>query len=93
MTISTDYKRPLVRTAVAQGIVLLLGGVCLDGGHFLLTAVMATAAYWAALLIIVIRHPASPSRGDLIWASSGFAIALALAFVIGPLVVYLKGQL
>lgn len=78
---------------MAQGIVLLLGGMCLDGGHFLFTAVMATAAYWAALLIVVIRHPASPSRGDLIWASAGFAIALAFAFAIRPLVLYLRGQL
>jgi hypothetical protein len=93
MTISRDYKTPVLRTAIAQGIVLLLGGMCLDGGFFLFTSVIAAAAYWAALLIIIARHPSSPGRGDLIWASAGFAIALALAFAIGPLVLYLRGQL
>jgi len=76
MTISTDYKRPVLRTAVAQGIVLLLGGMCLDGGFFLFTSVIATAAYWVALLIIIVRHPAAPRRGDLIWAGAGFAMRL-----------------
>lgn len=93
MTISRDYKTPVLRTAVAQGIVLLLGGMVLDGGFFLFTSVIAAAAYWVALLIIVARHPASPAKGDLIWARAGFAIALALAFAIGPLVLYLRGQL
>ncbi len=93
MTISRYYKTPVVRTAVAQGIVLLLGGMVLDGGFFLFTSLIAAAAYWAALVIIVVRHPASPTRGDLIWANAGFAIALALAFAIGPLVLYLRGQL
>ena len=93
MTISRDYKIPVMRTAVAQGIVLLIGGMCLDGGFFLFTSLIAAAAYWAALIIIVARHPASPARGDLVWAKGGYAIALALAFAIGPLVLYLKGEL
>ena len=93
MTISNDYKVPVVRTGVAQGIVLLIGGMCLDGGFFLFTSLIAAAAYWAALIIIVARHPASPSRGDLIWAKGGYPIAFALAFVIGPLVLYLRGRL
>ena len=93
LNISRDYKIPVLRTAVIQGIVLLLGGMSLDGGFFLFTALIAAAAYWAALLVIIARHPASPGRGDLIWANAGFAIALALAFAIGPLVLYLRGQL
>jgi hypothetical protein len=90
--ISKDYKMPVVRTSVAQVIVLVLGGICLDGGFFLATSLIAVAAYWAELLIVVARHRLSPTRGDLIWASAGFAIALAMTFVLGPLVLQLRGR-
>jgi len=68
MTFSKKYKEPVVRTSVAQGLLLLVGGTILDGGNFLFTALIAAAAYWAALLIVVARHPLVPSKGDLIWA-------------------------
>lgn len=93
MTISRDYKTPVIRTAVAQGVVLVLSGMVLDGGYFLYTSLIAAAAYWAALLIIIARHPASPAKGHLIWARAGFAVALALAFAICPLVLFLRSQL
>jgi hypothetical protein len=78
---------------VAQGIVLLVGSMILDGGFFLFTSLVAAAGYWVALIMIVARHPASPGRADLIWARAGFVIALALGFAIGPLVLYSRGQL
>lgn len=90
--ISRDYRTPVVRTAVAQGIVLLLSGTVLDGGFFRFTSLIAAAAYWAVLAIVMARHPASPSRGDLIWARAGFAIALALAFALGPMILHLRGR-
>jgi hypothetical protein len=93
MTISKDYKRPVVTNAVAQGIVLLLGCMVLDGGFFLAASIIAVAAYWAGFVIVVARRPASPTKGDLIWASAGFAIAFALTFALGPLVLYLRGRL
>lgn len=93
MTISKAYKTPVVRTAIAQGLVLFLGGMMLDGGFFLTASFFAVIAYWAVMLIIALRHPASPTRGDLIWASAGFAIAFAVTFALGPLVLYLRGQL
>ena len=93
MTLFKDYKTPAIRTAVAQGIVLLLGGMMLDGGFFMAASVIAVAVYWAVLVVIAVRHPVSPTRGDLIWASAGFAIALAFTFAIGPLVLYLRDWL
>lgn len=93
MTLSSDYKRPVVRTVVAQAIVLLLTSMVLDGGFFFAISLIAVAAYWAGVVIVVARHPASPTRGDLIWAGAGFAIALAMTFALGPLVLYLGGRL
>jgi hypothetical protein len=92
MSISHSYKKPAVRTAVAQGIVLVFGSLVLDGGFFFLAALIAVAAYWAGFLVVIARHPESPTRGDLIWASAGFAITLALTFAFGPLVVQLRGH-
>jgi hypothetical protein len=92
MTISNSYKKPALRTAVAQAIVLILGSLVLDGGFFAWTALIAAAAYWAGFIIVVVRHPELPTRGDLVWASAGFAITLALTFALGPLVVQLRGH-
>ena len=78
---------------VVHLLLFLLSGMILDGGFFFATSLVAVAAYWVGFAIVVVRHPASPTRGDLIWASAGFAIALALTFAIGPLVLYLRGRL
>jgi len=91
--ISKDYKKPVIRTAVAQVIVLLIGTMVLDGGFFFATSLIAAAAYWFGFLAVIVRHPSSPTKGDLVWASAGFAVALALTFALGPLVLYLKGRL
>ena len=78
---------------MAQGIVLLLGGMISDTGFFFATSLIAVVAYWVGFLVVVARHPAAPTRGDLIWASAGFPIALAMTFALGPFVLYLKGKL
>jgi hypothetical protein len=93
LNISKDYKSPVVRTAVGQGIVLLTGCLVLDGGFFLAATLIAAVAYWVVLGFVVFRHPASPSKGDLIWASAGFAITLVLALALVPVVLCLRGQI
>lgn len=92
MTISKNYRTPLLRNAAAQGIVLLLGGMLTDSGFLLFPLIIAAVAYWVTLIIVIARHPTAQQRGDLIWADAGFAIVLAVAFVIGPIVVYWRGH-
>ncbi len=93
LQISKEYKTAFVRTAQAQVIVLLAASMILDGGFFAATSFIAAAAYWGGLLVVVVRHPSNPTKGDMVWANVGFAIAFALTFAIGPLVLFLKGQL
>ncbi len=89
--ISQDYKKPVLRNIAAQVVVLLVGGMMLDGGFFLAVTLVAVAVYWLSLVFVIVRHTSAPTRGDIVWASAGFAIAMALTFVFGPLVLFLRG--
>ncbi|HUR44345.1 MAG TPA: hypothetical protein VMZ27_00620, partial [Candidatus Saccharimonadales bacterium] len=92
MTLSSSYKKAAARTAIAQVIVFLLAGLMLDGGFFARITLVAGVAYWARFIFVVVRHPKLPTRGDLVWASAGFAISLALTFAVGPVAVLLRGH-
>ena len=91
MTISPTYRIPILRTFVAQALVSVIASLVLDGGTAFEVVGIAVAAYWGALVIIVLRHPLTPSRGDLLWARLGFAVSLALAAVVCPAVWWSRG--
>lgn len=90
MDISHEYRRPIFVSLFAQAIVLLATSLILDGGIILRSAAVAALAYWGTLLVVVGRHPTTPTRGDLIWAKAGFPIALCAATIAFQLVLLLR---
>lgn len=90
--VARAYKRPIAGNAMGQFLCLLLASTILDGGFIFATAGIAVFAYWAAVVIVVVRHPASPTKGDLGWVRVGFVVSLVLAFIIGPFAVGMRSR-
>lgn len=85
--LDSRYHRAL-EIAIGQHLVAFVAtAFMLDGGEMLRMTLVAMAAYWTFILVILLRRPLSPTKIDLLVIRWGFvpvgAIALAAAFAIG----------
>lgn len=55
-------------------------------------ALYSACAYWAGALLIILRRPRYPTRGDLFYLQYAMPILLLVDFVIFPWVWYLKDR-
>jgi hypothetical protein len=75
---------PALKLAVLeQVIVVVLASLVLDFGRTLHAALVSVAAYWPAACIIVLRRPASPTRGDILLVKYGLFFVLLIVMTAG----------
>jgi hypothetical protein len=77
------YKRPLVWNASLQPFMLLFTSLILDGGFAFAFTMIAVAAYWGSIIVMLVRNPKNPTKGNLIWARRGFILTLPIEFAVG----------
>lgn len=85
-TLSKSYWPPIKLAAISQAICLLVAAIVLDGGFCLTLAVFAAVAYWAGLVVMILRRPSNPTKIDLALVGCGYFIAAAITFVMPPIV-------
>jgi hypothetical protein len=78
--IAPGYLDGLKLALVEQVLLLGLSALLLDGGHLFRVCVIATLAYWAASVMIVVRRPVAPTSFDLAFIRYG---SLILPLLVG----------
>jgi hypothetical protein len=72
-----------------QIVIVLFYSLCIV--DFLATTlVFAAFTYWIGMLIVVLRRPLNPTKGDLLYAALGF---LVLLFVVAPFFLFIPPML
>lgn len=72
-----DYRRSLFISVGLQMFFQVLGGITFDGGLLFLRVNYSMAIYWVMALLVILRRPSKPTKGDLIAIRYGFLFILA----------------
>ena len=89
--VSERYRKPLLEAAILQVLVVILAGMILDGGKCLYVALLSVMAHWAVSVIILVRRPYSPTKGDLVIVGRVFLLMLLVIYLLGTLVMEVRG--
>ena len=65
---------------VQQSIILVLGGMILDGGAVAQSCFYAFTAFWAGVAVILWRRSSAPTKVDLVIVRGGFIVLCVLSF-------------
>jgi hypothetical protein len=65
MRIATSYWRPLLDGLALQLVLLVLSGLLLDGGLTVEISLIAWAAFWCGIVVMLCHRPDRPTRFDL----------------------------
>ena len=85
LKIATAYDRQIWFSIKQQGILAILAVLVLDMGQTVRGLVAVMIGYWIGTLVIVMRRPISPSKGDLLfvrWGSSLLAAMGVFAYLV-----------
>jgi hypothetical protein len=77
------YSSPVQSALGVQIIFVLWFGSLLDGGVVLRAFLYSSLAYWAGTVLILLRRPSNPTRGDLLyirWGLVGVGLLGMVAF-------------
>jgi hypothetical protein len=69
--VNDPYFRPLLRALLLQFLLLAFCTRILDGGVIFDACAKSSAAFWAGVIVILVRRPKNPTRGDLIYVRWG----------------------
>lgn len=89
--VSERYRKPLLEAAILQVLAVILAGMILDGGKCLYVVLLSVLAHWAVAVIILVRRPSSPTKGDLAIVGRAFLLVLLVIYLLGILVMELRG--
>ena len=89
--ISDNYRAPIYVALGLQVITVFLSPFAPDHGEFTQFACMAATAFWGSVVVLVARRPRTPTRTDLLWVRYGYLAAVAVAYVVAPIVWCLRG--
>lgn len=79
LAISDKYLSPLKVSVALQIVAALVCSIILDGGYCGIL-IFSLVAYWLGVLIIVLRRPLKPTRGDIIFVAGGFPLVLIVGW-------------
>lgn len=74
--IPKGYGYNLRFSVVVQLFLLVLGLFATDFGQLAQWVIFSIAIYWAMAVIVIVRRPSIPTRGDLIAIRYGFVLIL-----------------
>jgi hypothetical protein len=73
------FARPLVRALLLQvGLLVFFFGLFLDFGESLRSCCYLSIVFWLGTIIILIRRPQNPTRGDLAYIRWGLLLIVLL---------------
>ena len=78
--VAPAYEREVVLSIVQQIVLAVLAALTLDMGETARGVLASIIGYWIGAVIVMVRRPQSPSKGDLLFVRWGVSI-LAFAFV------------
>jgi hypothetical protein len=80
LPISSKYDSPIFEAVALQIVLGLLSLLISDGGMVAQICGIALVAFWAGAVVLIWRHPQSPSRVDLDLIRLGYLLVIVLAF-------------
>ena len=89
--ISIAYKVPVRDAAILSAILLVISVMVLDTGGVLGCCAVGLAAFWAGVLLIVVRRPLSPTPADLRVIRFGPVGAFWIAQLLSRWILHMKG--
>jgi len=81
-TLDDAYGPAMKFTVVVQLILLLLSGMVLDLGHTSRIVAIAMLAFWASVLMLVMRNPRTAGKWDLVYIRAGFLLILVVTWLV-----------
>jgi len=77
LQIAPAYDHQIWFSVKQQVVLAVLAGLVLDMGQTVRIMAAAIIGYWIGVVIIVVRRPLSPSKGDLLFVRWGCALLAA----------------
>lgn len=81
--LAPSYRHALIFSLALQVPILLFFSLLLDGGYLQTFALCAAAGYWIGVIMVMVRHHASPKKLDIFYIRWGFLILLTAAIILG----------
>ena len=93
LPISPKYDSPIFEAVVLQIVLGLLAGMVLDGGAIAQFCGIALVAFWSGTVVLIWRHPQTPTRVDLELIRFGYLPVVVVAFFLSMWIWHLRGVL
>ena len=91
--IAAPYKRALTQAVVLYCLWLGFSQLILDTGEFLSAVIYSSIAFWIGVVLVVVRRPLAPTRGDLYFIRWGIIPIVAMGVAVFTCVWHWKGVL
>ena len=91
LPISAEYDSPLFEAVALQLVLGLLSLLILDGGAAARICGIALVAFWGGAVVLIWRHPKSPTRTDIQLIRFGYLAVAVIAFFLVQYVWHLGG--
>lgn len=88
-----ELRRSLLFSIVVQLIILLLASLVLDGGHLLRMCLIAVAAHWLTVGIILARRRSALTRADTFMIRLAFLIYIPIAYLLAEIASFIGDKL
>ena len=83
LPLSSRYREAIVFTLIQQVPCALLSLLMLDGGIMARICAITMLGFWAAVALVMVRRPLSPSSFDIMFLRWGFFPLYSLVFGLG----------
>jgi hypothetical protein len=93
LPISPKYDSPIFEAVALQIVLGLLAMLILDGGGIAQICGIALLAFWSGAVVLIWRHPQSPSRFDIEVIRFGYFPAILVSFFLSVWIWHLRGVL
>jgi hypothetical protein len=84
LPISPKYDSPIFEAVAIQIVLGLLALLILDGGMIAQICGIALLAFWSGAVVLILRHPQTPSRLDIELIRYGYIpVSIVSLFLVG----------
>jgi hypothetical protein len=93
LPISSKYNSPIFEAVAIQIVVGILSWLMLDGGMTAQICGIALVAFWGGAVVLIWRHPQSPTKTDIVLVRFGFLPIVVAAFFLSQFIWHPRGLL
>jgi len=91
LSLSPHYRKAIFSAVALQVIIGFLSLMILDGGACAQICGVALLAFWGGVMVLIWRHPQSPTYTDLQLIRFGYLPVVVIAFIVIHVVWSAKG--